>query len=37
VSPGNVASVKVLERIGLTFRENVKLGTDELQLFAVDA
>ena len=37
VSPGNAASVKVLERIGLTFRENVKLGTDELQLFALEA
>ena len=37
VSPGNAASVKVLERIGLTFRENVRMGADELQLFAVDA
>jgi [ribosomal protein S5]-alanine N-acetyltransferase len=28
VSPGNAASVKVLERIGLQFRRNVQLGGD---------
>ena len=37
VSPGNAASVKVLERIGLTFREDVRMGAGEVQLFAVDA
>ena len=37
VSPGNVASVKVLQRIGLTFRDTVRLGADDLQLFAIEA
>ena len=37
VSPGNSASVKVLERIGLTFRDTVRMGKDDLQLFALEA
>ncbi|MDG2517600.1 GNAT family N-acetyltransferase [Lysobacter soli] len=37
VSPGNAASVKVLERIGLTFRDTVRMGSQDLQLFAVEA
>lgn len=37
VSPGNAASMKVLERIGLTFRETVRLGAQDLQLFALEA
>ena len=32
VSPGNAASVKVLERIGLQFRRNVQLGDDSKDL-----
>jgi ribosomal-protein-alanine N-acetyltransferase len=39
VSPDNQASIKVLERIGLSFREMVRLGADaeQLKLFALDA
>lgn len=37
VSPGNAASVKVLERIGLRFEETVRMGEEDLQLFALDA
>jgi RimJ/RimL family protein N-acetyltransferase len=40
VSPGNEASVKVLERIGLHFQQLVRLSDDdddELQLFSLDA
>ncbi len=37
VAPGNTASVKVLDRIGLRFQETVRLGEDDLQLFALDA
>ncbi|HEY0505673.1 MAG TPA: GNAT family N-acetyltransferase [Lysobacter sp.] len=37
VSPGNAASVKVLDRIGLRFQDTVRLGEDDLQLFALDA
>jgi RimJ/RimL family protein N-acetyltransferase len=37
VSPGNAASVKVLERIGLRFQDTVRLGEQDLQLFALDA
>lgn len=37
VTPGNVASVKVLERIGLRFEETVRMGEEDLQLFALDA
>lgn len=35
VSPGNAASVKVLDRIGLRFQDTVRLGEDDLQLFAL--
>lgn len=35
VLPGNASSVKVLERIGLRYRENVRMGEEELQLFAL--
>lgn len=37
VSPGNEASAKVLDRIGLRFQSIVNLGQDDLQLFALDA
>lgn len=37
VSPGNAASVKVLDRIGLRFQDTVRVGEDDLQLFALDA
>ena len=37
VSPANAASVKVLERIGLTFRDTVRMGKEDLQLFALEA
>ena len=37
VSPGNTPSVKVLERIGLTFRDTVRMGEADLQLFALEA
>lgn len=37
VSPGNNASVKVLDRIGLRFQDTVRVGEDDLQLFAIDA
>lgn len=37
VTPGNAASVKVLERIGLRFEETVRMGEEDLQLFALDA
>ena len=37
VSPGNAASVKVLERIGLTFRDTVRMGSQDLQLFAMES
>ncbi|MBU8977275.1 MULTISPECIES: GNAT family N-acetyltransferase [unclassified Lysobacter] len=37
VSPGNAASVKVLERIGLRFKETVRMGEEELELFALQA
>lgn len=36
VSPGNAASVKVLERIGLRFKDNVRVGEEDLQLFALE-
>jgi len=35
VSPGNAASVRVLERIGLRYRSHVRVGDDDLQLFAL--
>jgi RimJ/RimL family protein N-acetyltransferase len=37
VSPGNAASVKVLDRIGLRYQDTVRVGEDDLQLFAIDA
>jgi ribosomal-protein-alanine N-acetyltransferase len=39
VSPGNDASIKVLERIGLSFREMVRLGADaeQLKLYSLEA
>lgn len=39
VAPDNDASVKVLERIGLRFRETVQLGDDaeQLKLYALEA
>lgn len=37
VAPGNAASVKVLDRIGLRFQDTVRVGEDDLQLFALDA
>jgi len=36
VSPGNAASEKVLERIGLRFKDNVRVGEDDLRLFALE-
>ena len=37
VSPGNAASEKVLERIGLRFKDHVRVGEDDLRLFALEA
>ena len=37
VSPGNAASVRVLERIGLRYRGEVRVGENDLQLFALEA